>query len=230
MFIVGARIRTSIMNIVYKKSLRLSTTARKQATVGEMTNLVSINAQTFAELTTYLNILWSAPLQITICIIMLWQYLGIACIIGVSLSFVLIPLNLVISKKIREEQMRKQKTQDSRIKMMNEILSGIKVLKFYGWELSFMSIINKIRKVELGQLRRQSLFSIVTMFLWGCSPLIITIVSFGTFILLNESDKFTVNVAFVSISLFNILRFPLSILPGLNIHKHFSVLGFVFNV
>ena len=45
MFIVGARIRTSIMNIVYKKSLRLSTTARKQATVGEMTNLVSINAQ-----------------------------------------------------------------------------------------------------------------------------------------------------------------------------------------
>lgn len=45
MFIVGARIRTSVMNIVYKKSLRLSTSARKQATVGEMTNLVSINAQ-----------------------------------------------------------------------------------------------------------------------------------------------------------------------------------------
>ncbi len=122
------------MNIVYKKSLRLSTTARKQATVGEMTNLVSINAQTFAELTTYLNILWSAPLQITICVFMLWQYLGVASLIGVSISFILIPLNIVISKKIREEQMRKQKTQDSRIKMMNEILSGIKVLKFYGWE------------------------------------------------------------------------------------------------
>ncbi len=45
MFIVGARIRTSIMNIVYKKSLKISTSARKQATVCEMTNLVSINAQ-----------------------------------------------------------------------------------------------------------------------------------------------------------------------------------------
>ena len=100
MFIVGARIRTSVMNIVYKKSLRLSTSARKQATVGEMTNLVSINAQTFAELTTYLNILWSAPLQITICIVMLWQSLGVAAVVGVSLSFVLIPLNLVISKKV----------------------------------------------------------------------------------------------------------------------------------
>ena len=78
-----------------------------------------------------------------------------------------------------------------------------------------MNLVNKIRKVELGQLRKQSMLSIVTMFLWGCSPLIITIVSFGTFVLLNESDKFTVNVAFVSISLFNILRFPLSILPGI---------------
>ena len=111
--------------------------------------------------------------------------------------------------------MKKQKTQDVRIKMVNEILSGMKVLKFYGWELSFMDLVNKIRKTELKQLRRQSLLSIVTTFLWGCSPLLITIISFGTFILLNESEKFTVNVAFVSISLFNILRFPLSILPGI---------------
>ena len=146
---------------------------------------------------------------------MLWQYLGVAAVVGISISFILIPLNVIISKKIREEQTRKQKTQDSRIKMMNEILSGIKVLKFYGWELSFMNLVTKIRGVELKQLWKQSMLSIVTTFLWGCSPIIITIISFGTFILINDSDKFTVNVAFVSISLFNILRFPLSILPGI---------------
>jgi len=41
-----------------------------------MTNLIAINAQSFAELTTYLNIIWSAPFQITVSIIGLWKYLG----------------------------------------------------------------------------------------------------------------------------------------------------------
>ena len=82
MFVVGARIRTAIMNIVYRKSMRLSTSARKMATVGEMTNLVAVNAQTLGELTAYLNILWSAPLQIFVSMFLLWKYLGVASVIG----------------------------------------------------------------------------------------------------------------------------------------------------
>ena len=82
MFIVGARVRTSIMNIIYKKALKLSTSARRTATVGEMTNLLSVNAQMLADLTTYLNIVWSAPLQILLSLFMLYQYLGISAVIG----------------------------------------------------------------------------------------------------------------------------------------------------
>ena len=34
------------------------------------------------------------------------------------------------------------KHKDERIKMMNEILNGIKLLKMYAWEMSFMVIYN----------------------------------------------------------------------------------------
>jgi len=142
MFIVGARVRTAIMNVVYKKSLTLSTAARKQATVGEMTNLVAVNAQTCADLTTYLNVLWSSPLQMAIAIYMLWQYLGVAALIGVGTMGVFIPMNLLLANWTKKLQTKKLKVQDSRIKMMNEILGGIKVLKFYGWEVSFTVINN----------------------------------------------------------------------------------------
>lgn len=94
MFIVGTRVKTSLMNIIYKKSLKLSTSARRLATVGEMTNLLAVNAQSFGDLTTYLNIIWSAPFQIIICIIGLWRYLGIASLIGVGTMVVFIPINL----------------------------------------------------------------------------------------------------------------------------------------
>nr|UOU03336.1 ATP-binding cassette subfamily C1-5 [Brachionus rubens] len=215
MFIVGTRIKTSISNLVYKKSLRLLTSARKTTTVGEMTNLVAVNAQMIGELTTYLNVIWSAPFQITVAMIMLWQYLGVAALIGVSTIVIFIPLNIYIGNKTKKIQLTKLKQQDSRIKMMNEILSGIKILKFYGWELSFKDIIGTIRSKELNYLKKMGLLSISSSFLWTCAPLVITIVSFGAFLFLNDSDKFTPNVVFVSLSLFNILRFPLTVLPGI---------------
>jgi ABC-type multidrug transport system fused ATPase/permease subunit len=215
MFIVGARIRTSTTNLIYKKSLKLSTSARKTATVGEMTNLMSVNAQMLADLTTYLNVVWSSPLQIILSVALLYQYLGLSAIIGVGCVLLLIPLNIFVSNKIKKVQLTKQKQQDSRIKMMNEVLSGIKVLKFYGWELSFKEIIGRIRSTEMKFYKKIGMLSIISNFLWMCAPLIITIVSFGCFILLNDSDKFTANVVFVSLSLFNILRFPLIVLPSI---------------
>ena len=35
---------------------------------------------------------------------------------------------------------------DRRVKVMNEVISGIRVLKMYGWEYAFSTLIAKIRK------------------------------------------------------------------------------------
>lgn len=195
--------------------MRLLTSERKSTTVGEMTNLIAVNTQMLGDLTTYLNIIWSAPFQIIVAMVMLWRILGIAALIGVSTIFIFIPLNIFVGNKIKNIQLVKLKQQDSRIKMMNEVLSGIKILKFYGWEFSFKNIIGSIRSKELKYLKQMGLLSISSSFLWICAPLVITVVSFGAFIALNDSEKFTPNVVFVSLSLFNILRFPLTVLPGI---------------
>ena len=35
---------------------------------------------------------------------------------------------------------------DERIKLMNEIISGIRVIKMYGWEYAFKRLISEIRR------------------------------------------------------------------------------------
>ncbi len=72
MLIVGARIRTSLSGLVYKKSLRLSAKARRETTVGELVNLIQVNAESFVYCTKDFDMIWSAPLQITISLVMLW--------------------------------------------------------------------------------------------------------------------------------------------------------------
>lgn len=79
------------------------------------------------ELTTYLNMLWSAPFQMIVCLYFLWITLGPSVLAGVGVMVVLIPVNALIAKKSRTLQVTQMKHKDSRIKLMNEVLNGIKV-------------------------------------------------------------------------------------------------------
>ena len=81
------------------QSLKLGNQARKKSTVGEIVNLMSADAQRFMELTTYLNMLWSAPFQICVSLYMLWNILGPAVLSGVAVMILLIPVNAFIAKK-----------------------------------------------------------------------------------------------------------------------------------
>ena len=38
------------------------------------------------------------------------------------------------------------KVTDTRVKLMSEVISGIRVIKMYGWEYAFSRLIAKIRK------------------------------------------------------------------------------------
>lgn len=82
MFLVGLRIRTALVGAIYKKALCLSNTARKESTVGEIVNLMAVDAQRFMDLTSYLNMIWSAPLQIILALYFLWDLLGPAVLAG----------------------------------------------------------------------------------------------------------------------------------------------------
>lgn len=51
-----------------------------------------------------------------------------------------------IGKRSAQLRFRTTKRTDFRVKIMNEILLGIQVIKMYAWEKSFALMIDKIRK------------------------------------------------------------------------------------
>lgn len=71
--------------------------------------------------------LWSAPLQIILCMYFLWEILGPSVLAGLAVMIILIPVNGVIANKVKTLQIRQMKNKDERVKLMNEVLSGIKV-------------------------------------------------------------------------------------------------------
>ena len=157
--------------------------------------------------------LWSAPLQIALSMYFLWQTLGPSVLSGLALMILLVPINGAIAAKQRQFQVKQMKHKDNRVKSMNEILSGIKIIKLYGWEPSFENQVMEIRGKEINILKKLVYLSSVTSFIWSCAPFLVSLVTFATYILVDENNVLDSQKAFVSLSLFNILRFPLSMLP-----------------
>ena len=49
---------------------------------------------------------------------------------------------------------------DKRIQIMNEIITGIKVIKMYAWEYAFKAVVSKLRRSGCGLLVRAHLSSL----------------------------------------------------------------------
>lgn len=51
-----------------------------------------------------------------------------------------------MGKKSAQLRLKTAKRTDLRVKIMNEIILGIQVIKMYAWETSFARMVEKIRK------------------------------------------------------------------------------------
>ncbi|XP_041117373.1 canalicular multispecific organic anion transporter 1 isoform X3 [Polyodon spathula] len=110
---------------------------------------------------------------------------------------------------------KNMKYKDKRMKFMNEILNGIKILKIYAWEPSFEAQILGIREKELKVMKSFSYLASISTFIFTCAPFLVSLASFAVFVSISSDNVLTAEKAFTSISLFNILRFPLAMLPML---------------
>lgn len=63
---------------------------------------------------------------------------------------------------------------DARIKLMNEVLNGMKVLKLYGWEPPFQDKILDIRENELDVLKKTNYLNAISSFTWSCAPFLVS--------------------------------------------------------
>ncbi|PAA56638.1 hypothetical protein BOX15_Mlig005571g4 [Macrostomum lignano] len=207
------QIKAVVIAAIYRKALLLNAAGKKDTTVGEVVNLMSVDAQRLQDVAGYLWMVFSAPLQITIAIVLLWQELGASVLAGLAVMVLLIPVNGALASTQRKLQVAQMKNKDDRIKLLNEVFSGIKVLKLYAWELSFQRQVEQIRERELITLKKTAYLSAIGTFTWTCAPFLVTLATFAAYILSSSENVLTAGKAFTALSLFNILRVPLSLLP-----------------
>ena len=208
------RVYSSLVAIIYKKSLKLSANSRSQYSSGEIINLIAVDATKIQEALTYVTFLWVSPFHVGLTTYFTWQVIGPAVLAGLGVLLAAIPLNGLDFYYMEKFQTRQMDHKDMRVKLINEILTGMKVLKMYSWEKPFIEKIGEIRQVELHSMKWVQYLDAFLFFTWNSAPFLVAVSSFITYIYIDpENNVLDAKTAFVSLSLFNTLQAPFFLIP-----------------
>jgi ABC-type multidrug transport system fused ATPase/permease subunit len=97
-FETGMRIKSALTATIYSKSMRLSNEGRASKSTGDIVNYMAVDTQRLQDLAQYGQQLWSAPFQIILCMISLYQLVGLSMFAGVGVMVIMIPVNGFIAK------------------------------------------------------------------------------------------------------------------------------------
>ncbi|KAI9711951.1 MAG: hypothetical protein M1828_001750 [Chrysothrix sp. TS-e1954] len=212
-FETGMRIKSGLTGAIYAKSLKLSTEGRAAKSSGDIVNYMSVDVQRLQDLAQYGQMLWSAPFQLILCMASLYQLVGISFLAGIGIMIALVPVNGVMARLMKKLQQRQMKNKDARTRLMTEILNNQKSIKLYAWGNAFMKKLNMVRnEQELVTLRKIGAAQAFANFTWSSTPFLVACLTFTVFVYL-EQKPLTTDLVFPALTLFNLLTFPLTMLP-----------------
>ncbi|KOC61936.1 Multidrug resistance-associated protein 7 [Habropoda laboriosa] len=212
MSVVGLKIRSTVITLLYRKILHSSSTQLKQQfNFGEIVNFMSTDSERLVNSCSSFHAFWSIPLQLVVTLYLLYMQIGISFLAGISFAIVLIPINKVIASKIGKLSTKLMEYKDQRVRLIGETLRGITTIKLNVWEDHFLKNILKLRDNEIKYLRGRKYLDALCVYFWATTPVLISILTFGTYVLTgNELDAKTV---FTSMALLNMLIAPLNAFP-----------------
>jgi len=206
------QVKACTIHLVFDKLTRLSLASKSQLGSGAIANLQSNDTMKLWMLPQFLHTVWSAPFQIVVLMGLLIRILGVwPTLAGLAVTVGLIPITTYVTKEMGKVRRKVVKLTDKRIKMVTEVVTGIKAIKLYAWEEPYQKQISELREVELAQVKAAAYLQSINMILFTAGPILISLAAFGVFAALGE--PLTASVAFPALALFNLLRFPIIMLP-----------------
>lgn len=143
---IGMKMRIACCSLLYRKSLRLSNAGLGQTTTGQIVNLMSNDVNRFDQAVIFLHFLWVGPLEAIAVLAILWKELGASTLAGFAVLLLLVPIQGWMGKLFSKFRQKTAKYTDERVRVMNEIIAGMRVIKMYCWEKPFGDLVKKIRR------------------------------------------------------------------------------------
>uniref|UniRef100_A0A0E0GY00 ABC transporter C family member 13 n=1 Tax=Oryza nivara TaxID=4536 RepID=A0A0E0GY00_ORYNI len=209
--LLGMRIRGALLTALYRKSLRLSTGARRAHGSGAIVNYMQVDAGTVSYAMHGLHGLWLMPLQIVVALVLLYAYLGPSVLMTLAVITAVTVITAFANKLNLAYQLKFLGVRDSRIKAITEMLNHMRVIKLQAWEEKFGCKVRELRQTEMGWLTKIVLFMCANNVVFSSGPLAMTVLVFGTY--LATGGELDAGKVFTATAFFSMLEGPMHNFP-----------------
>ncbi|XP_066494056.1 ATP-binding cassette sub-family C member 12-like [Tiliqua scincoides] len=203
------RLKVAVSTVAFENLLAFKTLSH--ISVGEVINLLANDGYRMFEAALFCPLPVAVPLLMIICSIYSCLILGPTALIGTVVYIIFIPLQMLMAKLTSVFRRAAIVVTDKRVRVMNEILTCIKLIKMYAWEKSFAKTIRGIRKSERKILEKAGYVQSVNSALTPIVTTLAIVMTFTFHTLLKQ--ELTASVAFSVIAMFNVMKFSIAILP-----------------
>lgn len=197
---------------IYFKVLKLSSASRKYLETGSIMNYINVDTQSFQFCIQMSSFLFSAPVMIVVAIILTVVEVGW---IGLCAPVIFL-IGLYFQQKLMKKAFALRKDQlqwtDKRSKCVNEYFSGIRIVKYYGWEQIVSDKIESIRKEEMKINFKNLLLRSYVEVLMNMLPIVASVLVFSVFVQVHGADSLRTDTVYTTISLFNLMSNPMRML------------------
>ncbi|KAL6563797.1 Multidrug resistance-associated protein 5 [Orobanche gracilis] len=211
--ILGMHVRSALTAMVYRKGLRLSSSARQNHTSGEIVNYMAVDVQRVGDYSWYLHDIWMLPLQIILALAILYKNVGIAFVATLVATIVSIVSTVPLARVQEVYQDRLMAAKDDRMRKTSECLRNMRILKLQAWEDRYRLILEDMRSLEFKYLKKALYSQAFITFIFWSSPIFVSAVTFGTCIFLG--GQLTAGSVLSALATFRILQEPLRNFPDL---------------
>ena len=137
-----------MITAIYNKALTLSTRARHIHPNGKLVNHISTDVSRIDFACQFFHMGWTAPIQLIICLAILLVNLGPSALAGFAIFVLVIPIQTRLMRLLLLFRQRTMIFTDKRAKLLQELLSSIKIIKFFAWEDPYLARIQQVREPE----------------------------------------------------------------------------------
>ncbi|KAL4478038.1 hypothetical protein ABPG72_013477 [Tetrahymena utriculariae] len=222
---LSVQLRLGLVNILYDKVSNLSAYSVKKANIGKIINMISSDFSSFENNGVYIFHCILSPFLLALASWILISRLGFAGIISIILLVLLFPLQKKTAQRASNYTKLQTKERDQKVKIFSEMIQGIRIIKMYGWEKAFNSIINSYRNKEIIFTQINQLYVYLEQVISLNGPLFVALFCFLLVDVFSE-NKLDPAIIFSTIELINLVSVNImrNIGFGLNFIFDFKVL------
>ncbi|XP_043470081.1 probable multidrug resistance-associated protein lethal(2)03659 isoform X1 [Leptopilina heterotoma] len=215
---LGLKVRIACGSLMYRKILRMSKTSfHEDTTTGQIVNILSNDINNLDTSLVYLHNFWIAPLQAAIIVYLMYCEVKMSAIYGILVLFLNIILLMSVGSFVPNITLNACIKTDERLRLMNEILAGIQVIKMYAWEKPFSFIIKQTRKNEIKAIKKSLLIDAIQCTYDTYIPRVCLFVTFVSYAL--SGNALSAQMVFAITAYYNIMRYTVNLLLQLGVQN-----------